>query len=75
MNVQVDKLELVQLLIQTNKESVLKKIESILLGDKSDWWDEIGEDEKAEIQLGIEQADKGEFGSFEELKKQPKRWL
>ena len=75
MNAQVDKLELVQLLLQTKKESVLKKVESILRGDKSDWWNEIGEDEKAEIQIGIKQADQGEFVSFEELKKHPKKWL
>jgi predicted transcriptional regulator len=43
--------------------------------EKADWWDEISKTEKAEIEEGIKQADKGEFIAHEEVMANPKKWL
>lgn len=40
-----------------------------------DWWDEISEDERAEINEGIRQADNGEVISHGEVKKSYNKWL
>ncbi len=40
-----------------------------------DWWDTINGEEKEEIETGIKQADKGDFISHEEIKKDFNKWL
>ena len=40
-----------------------------------DWWDEISDEEKAEIKEGIAQADSGETISHEEVMAKYKKWL
>jgi predicted transcriptional regulator len=35
--------------------------------DQPDWWDEISEDERTEIEEGLAQADRGEVLSHEEV--------
>ena len=42
---------------------------------QADWWDEISDKEKAEINEGIDQADKGELISHDEMKKSYSKWL
>lgn len=42
---------------------------------QTDWWDEISDEEKAEINEGIYQADKGELISHNEMKKSYSKWL
>ena len=62
MNLQTKKLEIVQLIINTEKPALLKAVEDILKkGQHVDWWDEIGEDEKRAIEQGLEEADRGEL--------------
>ena len=60
MDIQATKLELLKLLLNTKKESTLMKIEAILKEDAVDWWKELGEDEKKEIEEGLKQAELGE---------------
>ena len=40
---------------------------------KSDWWNEIGIEEKAEIEEGIAEIERGEFISHEEVMANPNR--
>lgn len=35
--------------------------------DLPDWWDELSDDEKADIEEGLDEADKGEVFSHEEV--------
>jgi predicted transcriptional regulator len=73
MNIQSKKLELVQLILNTEKPAILDKIEDILKKEKSsDWWDEIGEDERKSIERGISEADNGELVPHKEVMKQMK---
>jgi len=62
MNLQAKKLELVQLILNTEKPSVLAKVEAVFKKEKgADWWDEISEAEKEEIEKGIAEADSGQL--------------
>ena len=71
MNLQSKKLELVQLIINTEKPSILSKVEAILKKEKaSDWWDEISPEEKKAIEKGLAEADKGELIPHEEVMKE-----
>ncbi len=71
MNLQSKKLELVQLIINTEKPSILSKVEAILKKEKaSDWWDEISQEEKKAIEKGLAEADKGELIPHEEVMKE-----
>jgi len=73
MNLQSKKLELVQLILNTEKPAILEKIEEILKKGKSaDWWDEINEAERKAIEKGISEADKGDLIPHEEVMKQVK---
>ena len=62
MNLQAKKLELVQLILNTEKPSVLAKVEAVFKKEKcADWWDEISEAKKVEIEKGIAEADSGKL--------------
>lgn len=73
MNIQAKKLELVQLILNTEKPSILKKVESVLKKEKiTDWWDEISEAEKKAIEKGIAEADSGKLIPHSEVMKEVK---
>nr|NQU88882.1 hypothetical protein [Bacteroidota bacterium] len=61
MNVHAKKLELVQLILNTNEPLILKKIEEVFSRKRQDWWDEISDDEKAAIKKGLAEAENGEL--------------
>ena len=70
MDVQATKIELAQLLLNTDNVSVLNKIKTILKTEKKDWWDELTDFQKEQIEIGENQIDNGEVISWEEVKKQ-----
>lgn len=74
MNIEAEKLGLIQWLSQLTDEAVIKRIMAIR-GEKSDWWDAIGVEERAEIVEGIKEADNGELTSHEEVMSKYKKWL
>jgi predicted transcriptional regulator len=69
MDTETTKLKLMQLLLQTQKKSVLAKIQSVFEEESSDWWHDLNQEEREEIQAGIEQADKGEYVDNDKIKK------
>jgi len=71
MNLQTKKLELVQMILNTEKPSVLAKVEAVFKKEKgADWWDELGEDLKAELDESLAEADRGELIPHEEVMKE-----
>ena len=65
MNIETTKLELMHLLLQTQKESILKKIKTVFEEEQVDWWNDMSKKEKEEIKIGLAQADKGEYKANE----------
>ena len=71
MNLEAKKLELVKLILSTEKQSVLAKVEAVLKMDQdSDWWDECSEAEKEEIKKGIAEADSGQLIPYIDVMKE-----
>ncbi len=71
MNLQAKKLELVQMILNTEKPAVLAKVEAVFKKEKGDdWWDELGEDLKAELEESLAEADRGELIPHEEVMKE-----
>ena len=60
MDIQATKIELAQRLLSETSEVVLQKIKDILISEKTDWWDEISEEEKLAIDDGLSELDQGE---------------
>ncbi len=74
MNIQAEKIELAQLLLQTNSETLLKKIKALLKSEQKDWWDEISTEEKAEINAGVKEIESGNFLTHKEVMANPRKW-
>ena len=57
--------------IDTADEKVVKMVHAMLEVDAdADWWDSMPEEVKADIEIAISQADKGEVLSHAEVKKE-----
>jgi hypothetical protein len=66
------KLELIQWLTSLKDAKTLERLLSIKQESQVDFWDELSDEEKAKIELGITQLDKGERISLEEFNKKIK---
>lgn len=74
MNLEARKYQFIQELVKVEDESVLEKLELVLKANQGDWFDDLSETEQNEIQIGLEQADKGELTSHEEVMKRFSKW-
>ena len=72
MDIQATKIELAQLLLNTENVSVLNKIKTILKTEKKDWWDELTKEQQDSIDEGCAEIDRGEFITWEDLKEEIK---
>jgi len=68
MDLKAEKLELIQWLAQLTDENIIAKIRN-LRNEKTDWWDEISEEERSSIQVGLEELERGEGVSHETVVK------
>jgi len=59
MNIQAEKLELIKMLLNTKKPSVLESFRKIFEKEKVDFWNTLSEEEKEDIRQGVEEFDKG----------------
>lgn len=67
MNIELEKSELMKLLSETNDESIIASIKKIFSTQKKDWWDELTEEQKFEIEESDREIDRGEFVLYEEV--------
>ena len=74
MDIEATKLELMHLLLQTQKEGLLAKVKKVFEEEGTDWWDDMDEEEKKEIETGLAQADKGEFTPHNKVMKRFDKW-
>ena len=64
MDIQAEKITLAQLLLQTEDESIIKKVKAIFK-DQKDWWDDLSQDQKNEVEEADKEIDRGEFVTSE----------
>lgn len=69
MNIQLEKSKLFKLLEETNDESIIASMIKLFTTKKKDWWDELSEEQKFEIEEGDRQIERGEFVLYEDLMK------
>ena len=60
MDLQSSKLELVKMIININSQKTINKLLNILKSEQEDFWFDLSEMEKKEIELGIKQLDAGQ---------------
>jgi predicted transcriptional regulator len=74
MDLEARKYQFIQKLAKVEDERILDRLELILNANQNDWFDELSESEQAEIQLGLDQAQKGECISHGDVMKRFSKW-
>ncbi|TCO10506.1 hypothetical protein [Natronoflexus pectinivorans] len=76
MDVQAKKLELVQMILNTDRPNLLEKVSQILKQEnEADWWDELPFSVQESVKKGMEQAKRGETRAHSEVMKKYQKWL
>jgi len=74
MDIQATKLELMRLLLNTQKVHVLEKVKEILEKEKgADFWDELDAEDQAAVNEGLDQVEKGQYVSHESVREDIKK--
>jgi hypothetical protein len=74
MNVETTKLELMHLLLLTQKESLLAKLKKVFEEEQVDWWNEMSNEEQQEIETGLSEADKENYQENSTVMKRFDKW-
>ncbi|HET6560132.1 MAG TPA: hypothetical protein VFG54_22580 [Prolixibacteraceae bacterium] len=74
MNLEIRKLNIIGWISRLEDESIIDRIEQ-LRSDEVDWWATIDENEKADIERGIQQADNGDVKTTDEVVSKWRKWL
>ena len=69
MDIELEKLELIKLLEATNDATIIASIKKIFNASKKDFWEELTEAQKFEIEEGERQIERGEFVEYETMMK------
>lgn len=75
MDIQAEKIRLIEWLAGLNDIKILNEFIMFKKVKEEDWWDGISPEERAEIEEGIEQADRGEVLPHAEVMAKYKKWL
>ncbi len=68
------KYKMISKIINSTDESILNSVKSILkIEDEADFWNELSMDDKAAINEGLEQLDKGQYISHESVQEEIKK--
>ncbi|MEK6783790.1 MAG: hypothetical protein AABY93_18970 [Bacteroidota bacterium] len=74
MDIQVEKLHLIEWLARLNNTAVLKQFIALKNEQEKDWWDQIVPEEKSEIEEGLARANRGEEVTHKEVMAKYKKW-
>ena len=69
MDIELEKLELIKLLEATNDATIIASIKKIFNASKKDFWEELTEAQKLDIEEGERQIVRGEFVEYETMMK------
>ena len=69
MDIELEKLELIKLLEATNDATIIASIKKIFNASKKDFWEELTEAQKLDIEEGERQIERGEFEENETMMK------
>ncbi len=74
MNIQLEKLDLLQTIINTNDERLILDVKEFLSNRKTDWFDGLSNEQQNDVLEGIAEADRGETVSHAEAVKLFGKW-
>ena len=60
MDIQAEKLELIKMLLKTNDKVVIEAVKNIFKSEKKDIWKRLSPEQKEQIDLGIQEANRGD---------------
>ncbi|KAF2519854.1 hypothetical protein E0W68_01085 [Flavobacterium salilacus subsp. salilacus] len=69
MDIQTSKIELVKMILELEDSKLIEKVRKLIVKEKRDFYNDLSEDEKLEIRYGLEQLERGEKTSWEEIYK------
>ncbi|MEX2567831.1 MAG: hypothetical protein WD431_17925 [Cyclobacteriaceae bacterium] len=75
MDIQTEKLQLIEWLAGLNDTKIINEFISLKKRKEGDWWERITSEERSEIEEGLAQADKGEVVPHKEVMGKYKKWL
>jgi hypothetical protein len=70
MDIQAEKIELAKLILSTDDKGLISQIRSLFKNKEENWWEEFPPSVKLGINESIIQADRGEFISYNDVKKE-----
>lgn len=74
MDIQTEKLKIIELLLHTNNPSIIERIKSIFQSEESqDIWEELTNDQKTEIEKALKEVENGQTMPFEDFIKNLKK--
>ncbi|WP_295711329.1 hypothetical protein [Mucilaginibacter sp.] len=69
MNIQAEKLNVLQQIINSDDIGLIKDIKSLISNRELDWFDNLSKHQQADVKEGLTQLDKGQSFSHEDAKK------
>ena len=68
MNIQAEKLKLMKLILETDNPKVLESIKKLFRNEsKADFWESLSDEQKQEIELGIQEVNEGKTVDYEKF--------
>ena len=60
MDLQSEKLELIKMLLKTNDKVLIEAVKNIFKSEKKDVWKQLSPEQKEQIDLGLQEANRGD---------------
>lgn len=67
MDIQLGKREAINMIEETNDPSIIEAVLKLLTKKKKDWWDDLTEAQKEELELSVKEVERGEVVSYESI--------
>lgn len=70
MDIQLEKQKLIKMLTETNDVSIINAIKNVFKTQKKDFWEELTQEQRDEIEEGEREIERGEYVDFYEFIKE-----
>ena len=75
MNIQAKKIELVRMILNTEKPAILEKIAKIFQQEETDWRDGLPNQVIQSVERGLQQSKEGQTVTHEQVMGKYQKWL
>ena len=67
MDIQLEKKALIKKIEETNDSSIIDAIKRIFTSEKKDWWEELTDEQRFEIEESDREIDRGEYFLYDDV--------